>query len=694
MSLSRRSFIKEAAAGAVGIVGISELAWGRRGGRPRESGTTTKSGLFFGYPPFSQKLFIPDILTPLTDGDGNRLSPAPGNYPRGATTASTPRTPTGNFADVAHGIAPEFGSPGAGLFCPDWNANPTNFSLDRTHEQEFRLVTEETTHRFVPGGPDVPIFTYRDGTKAPGTGNTPGPTILVDFRAPVVLRSENALTQGITTVEHDVETSIHLHGTHAPAHSDGYPDFYVLAREARDYFYPNIAPRVTQPDGLARVCEGDFDPSWIPTTLWYHDHAMDITGFNVSRGLVGFYLVVDPRERFLMDTMVIPRIEDVDAFGNPLDIGLALTDQRFNADGTLFYDFLDHNGRLGDVFTVNGVVQPFLEVERRKYRFRFLNASNARVYQIRLSTRNKLLIFGTDSWLLPFADFVESFQLAPGQRHDVIIDFHDAPDEVFVENIMHQTDGRRGREVDPSKERDLLLKFKVMGPNKVSDVTIDRGTVIRDQFKLIADEDQTEIVETRTFRFDRANGAFTVNNRFFNPRRADAVPELGRGAERWFFENSSGGWWHPIHTHLEGFQIHKLNGKTPPFERRFNSDLVELEGGTVAEVLAKFRTFTGPFVFHCHNIEHEDMRMMGVHDPTPAPGGGLDPAVDATPPLDGESRIAAAVSGVVPDCVELEAQGRIFFDEAGDLERLAGRGVGFLECEFDLRRRGNRGRED
>ena len=100
---------------------------------------------------------------------------------------------------------------------------------------------------------------------------------------------------------------------------------------------------------------------------------MDITGFNVSRGLAGLYLVVDERETHLADTNVLP------AIGGPFDIGLALTDQRFNADGTLFYDFLDHNGRLGDVFTVNGVAQPFFRVQRRKYRFRLLNASNARI---------------------------------------------------------------------------------------------------------------------------------------------------------------------------------------------------------------------------------------------------------------------------------------------------------------------------
>ena len=524
---------------------------------------TTKSGRFFGYEPFTQDLYFPPVLNSLPYGT---LTPTPQSI-----ASRGPIVPTGNPDDVAHGIAPEFG------MCDDWN----KFS-NRTHEQEFSLIVEETSKHFIPGGPDTPVFTYRDGTMAPGTGGTPGPTIVVDFRAPVVLRNTNLLTRdrsGVNTTDHDHETSIHLHGTHSPAHSDGYPDFYALAGEGRDYFYTNIAPRETQPDGaygVAPVCDGPFDETWIPSTLWYHDHAMDVTGFNVARGLAGFYLVRSPREEKLADIGRIPRLLDTDKFGGPLDFGLALQDQLFNDDGSIFYDFLDHNGRLGNIFTVNGVVQPRHKVERRKYRMRFLNASGARHYEIRLNNRQKMHIIGTDSWLLPEAIEVESFQLGPGQRHDVIIDFRSSPDELFIENILHQTDGRGARKIDPDKQRDPLLKFEISGPN-VIEPRLKDGDIIRGykgQYDPVLGDGEftfipANMVHTeRSFRFERSNGAFAVNNRFFNPRRADAVPQLGVGAERWTFENSSGGWWHPIHTHLEGFQVKAINGKPPRRERQ------------------------------------------------------------------------------------------------------------------------------
>ena len=498
-----------------------------------------------------------------------------------------------------------------------------------------------------------------------------------DHLGPVVVRNCNLLTRDrspVNSTGHDHETSIHLHGTHSPSHADGYPDFYVLAGEARDYFYPNTAPRETDPETNVAPCDsGPFDTTWIPSTLWYHDHAMDVTGFNVSRGLAGFYLVKDEREQLLADMGVIP------AVGGPQDIGLALRDQQFNRDGTLHYDFLDHDGRLGNIFTVNGLVQPRLKVERRKYRFRFLNASNARMYELRLSTRQKMCIIGTDSWLLPRAIEVERFRLSIAQRHDVIIDFRNAPDEVFLENILVQNDGRKPEKLDRSRPVPLL-KFVVEGPPVPNDVSVEPGTPLRPFVSISEDE----VTANRVFRFERALGAWTVNNRFFNPRRADAVPQL-ESAERWVLQNNSGGWWHPIHMHLEHHQVQAINGRRPPFHRRFKVDTTNLRGGDRAEVFMNFRTFTGPFAFHCHNLEHEDMRMMGTFDPRPA---------GQESPLDGVSEIDPVVSGVVPPCEELEEEDRLFFDAAGDVDRLEDRGVGFPDCEFDLKRRGNRGREE
>jgi FtsP/CotA-like multicopper oxidase with cupredoxin domain len=679
-------------------VPTSYLGW--NGGGKLWAKDSRKNGRFFGYVPFTQDLYIPVVATALSEG---ALKPSPAEvFARGG-----PKPPIGNPEDVTHGIAPEFGH------CPDWNA----VRPGETHEKEYQLFTEETTQQFVPGGPDTPVFTYRDGGQKAGSGRTPGPTFVVDYQSPVVLRNFNLLTKdrsGVNTTHHDHETGIHLHGTHAPSHSDGYPDFYNLAGEGRDYFYPNNAPRVTDmskgPYGFASANEGPFDKTWIPSTLWYHDHAMDVTGFNVARGLAGFYLTRSEREAQLAEIGRIPALLDKDGnvntddFDNPLDLGLAIGDQLFTDTGAIFYDFLDHNGRLGNVSTVNGVVQPRHQVQRRKYRMRFLNASNSRYMEIRLSNRQKMHIIGTDSWLLPEAVEVRRFNLAPGQRYDVIIDFRGASDEVYLENIMHQEDGRKGKGLDPS-ERITLMKFDVSGQNAhlyldepaLSDRELIRGYKGRTDPALRGNQEgefefipAKQVHTKRDFQFERSNGAWVVNNKLYNPRRADAVPKLGVGAEQWTIENGSGGWWHPIHMHLEGFQVKSLDGGKIRRERRFNNDTFNLEGGFKADIRIKFRSFTGPFAFHCHAIEHEDMRMMATHDPTPIAGDNS--AIDGAPPLNGETMIASEQSGVLPDCIDLEHDKRLYFDEVGDLEKLNGRGVGFPECEFDVSQRGNRGR--
>ena len=83
----------------------------------------------------------------------------------------------------------------------------------------------------------------------------------------------------------------------------------------------------------------------------------------------------------------------------------------------------------------------------------------------------------------------------------------------------------------------------------------------------------------------------------------------------------------------------------------------------------KFRTFTGPFVFHCHHLEHEDMRMMASFDPRPGGQASVLNGVDAVPAL---------VSGI-PDGYDVHQDLR--FELLGDVQRLEGRGVGFPEFE-------------
>jgi FtsP/CotA-like multicopper oxidase with cupredoxin domain len=286
---------------------------------------------------------------------------------------------------------------------------------------------------------------------------------------------------------------------------------------------------------------------------------------------------------------------------------MVIQDRRILADGQLFYSPFQHDGFLGDVYVVNGKAQPFFQVQRRKYRFRVLNGCNARFLELRLSS-GRFLQVGSDGWLLPAALTQGTVLLSPAKRADLIVDFRDAPSEVYLENILVQDQGRGPNGTIASHDTRVpgvpLVKFLVSGATLPDDATLAPGDLVRRNTPI----DPREIAATRSFEFNRSEGAWQINGRFFDPDRLDANPALG-SAERWILKNGGGGWWHPIHLHLEAHQVQRFNGVK--VARAFKQDTTILGPGDQAEVFMRFRDFSGRFVFHCHNIEHEDMRMMG-----------------------------------------------------------------------------------
>jgi len=621
MGTTRRRFLQAGAVASVAAVtGFPTLVLGRK-----SDPASRTSGSGIRVVPFQTEMPVPPVLQPTV------LDPAPGSSMAGLGSRA-----------VFHGIAPEFSATDPG-HCADWAIAPlTTYAM--TMRNAFAEIVQ---------GVETEVFGYE--------GLAPGPTILGRFREPIVVRHTNQLSyrgQGI-------EASVHVHGGTNPAHADGFPNFYVLPGKSRDYYYPHVVARVPPGSG----CTGDYDVSEVQSTMWYHDHAMDITGFNVSRGLAGFYLLTDDLEQSLIDDHVLP---DLYRGGDPaqaFDVPVVIQDQRLDANGQIVYDFLDHNGRIGDIFVVNGKAQPVFHVQRRKYRFRLLNGCNARYLHLRLSGGLRFLVIASDAWMLPSARIADSFTLTMAQRHDVIIDFADAPEEVLLENIMQQTDGRRPDGIDPSRPTPLV-RFVVEGGRIANDVTVTEGTPLR-PFRPI---DASEVVATRHFEFNRSNGAWQMNGRFFSPRRADAVPQVDT-VERWIFENGGGGWVHPIHVHLGPHQVQSINGRRPGPLRRNYVDTTDLDGGDAAEIFLRFPTFTGPFVFHCHNLEHEDMRMMGVFDPV---------AAGQRTALDGVTEVDPAVSGIPAGYLDdpanfdqLQAESLI---DAGPLE---GRGVGIPPSDFE-----------
>lgn len=219
---------------------------------------------------------------------------------------------------------------------------------------------------------------------------------------------------GFPEAQFPVPTVTHLHGGETPSMYDGHPDAWFTAGEERgsaftttQFVYENTQP---------------------PTTLWYHDHTMGMTRLNVVAGLAGLYLLRDPA-----DLLEYP--EKPYAFSLPrgkYEIPLVLQDRSFYTDGSIHFqnEGLDPDvhpywvpGYIGDCLLVNGKVWPRLSVERRRYRFRLLNGSNERMYNLSFSNGMTFCVIGSDGGYLERPAELTSLLIAPGERYDVLVDF-------------------------------------------------------------------------------------------------------------------------------------------------------------------------------------------------------------------------------------------------------------------------------
>src|SRR5437899_1911432 len=302
----------------------------------------------------------------------------------------------------------------------------------------FVLHERPVAHSFSPQLPDNVLWGY--------DGSIPGPTFVAPNGTPFLVRFVNDLPLNDPVGIGEPITAVHRHGGFQAPEDDGYPLDTFCTGQSRDYFYPNVP-------------EGGLVQN-LHSTNWYHDHAIDITGPNVYRGLAGFFLNTN-----FLDTG--NGLDPPPALGLPsgeFDIGLVIQDRQFDRNGFLVYDTFDHNGFLGDKFVVNGIIQPFLKVARRKYRFRFLNGSNARFFELSLSNGQPFVAIATDSSLLPRPVTVKSFRIAPAERVEVVVDFSHSSlkDEIFLVNRLEQDDGRKETVVvgaSTSQEVKVLLQF-------------------------------------------------------------------------------------------------------------------------------------------------------------------------------------------------------------------------------------------
>jgi spore coat protein A len=386
---------------------------------------------------------------------------------------------------------------------------------------------------------------------------------------------------GASNGEPEVRIVTHLHGGHVAAEFDGHPDAWISndPNAATGLPADPVSGRPARPNGNTVTYTYDNDQT--ANHLWYHDHAMGITRLNIYAGLAADYFLRDSVE----DRLNLPK--------GAYEIPLFIQDKSFNEDGSLHYDsnallnpdgtqqtvagnpvFTSNPEFFGNVIVVNGKAWPKLDVEPRKYRFRMLNGSDSRFYNIWLERSDGLPVpagsitqIGNDGGLMPAAVNIggspdNGLLLALAERADVIIDFSQFPaaTSITMRNDAH-TPYPSGGDVNPATTG-RIMQFKITKALAAADtsvvpaaprVAVPFGATTNTRFV-----DLQEIKEDKAFVFDPFSGAMAKRLKLLlNGLPFDApITENIRlnDVDEWVIINNSDDM-HPMHLHLVRFEV-------------------------------------------------------------------------------------------------------------------------------------------
>ena len=557
-------------------------------------------------------------------------------------------------------------------------------STDNVICHDYEVTVKQFTQQILPAGfPETTVWGYSGKVRIPETGEiipdfhfTPGATFEAKRRIPINVQWINNLIEphplavdptihwadpnnlgmpmppfppfppGFPLAQSPVPIVTHLHGGETESDSDGHPDAWFTAGES-------ITGPAFVKSRLHYVNEQE------PTTLWYHDHTLGITRLNVLMGLAGFYLLRDPHNPLDTRHSVLPH--------GKYEIPIAIQDRSFLDDGSLAFPTIGVNPDIhpywmpeffGDTIMVNGKVWPNLNVEPRQYRFRVLNGSNARFYNLMFSNQMPFIQIGTDGGYLPKPVQLISLLLAPGERADILVDFSQlSPGTQLILTNDASAPFPSGDPPDPLTTGQLL-QFTVLNHPKVVPPPLPKILNILEP--LVPNSRKRTLT---LFEVEGPNGPLEVllNGQHWSAPISE-LPLVG-ATEDWQIVNLTMDA-HPIHLHLVQFRLVSrqdflvtkytddwlaLNGQpplnhptkvlpvktylldgpmNPPAHEDGWKDTIQAYPGQVTTIRVRFApqnaTFSVPginlypfnpakgpgYVWHCHILDHEDNEMM------------------------------------------------------------------------------------
>ncbi len=364
-----------------------------------------------------------------------------------------------------------------------------------------------------------------------------------------------------------IPVCVHLHGGEVPSAFDGGPDAWFTADDDSpdpdstsdgrpDYTGPGyVTDTYTYPNGQEAG------------TLWFHDHGLGVTRLNPFAGLAAFYFLRDAAK------------EPANLPSGNQEIEIAIQDRLFDTNGQLIFPSAGINPQhpfwlpeyFGDTMVVNGKAWPFLDVQPRRYRFRLLNGSNARFYNLSFLDRAKSVrlpfhVIGNETGYLDAPAPTTYLLIAPGERYDIVVDFASSANAVLTLDNNAKAPYPNGTAADP-RTTGQIMQFRVVtplaGPDASCNPAVAGSCVLRPTNPIVRLNPVAANVPTRRLTLNEELGpggplGMRINNTDLgildgpNPNK-DERPRVG-ATEIWEVINLTADT-HPLHTHLFAFQV-------------------------------------------------------------------------------------------------------------------------------------------
>ncbi|MEL7070097.1 MAG: multicopper oxidase family protein [Cyanobacteria bacterium J06581_3] len=458
-------------------------------------------------------------------------------------------------------------------------AQPSSSPIQlQTHSSEsglLRLDLAAKPQTISIGDRPANLLTYNGQLPGPLLEAKPGDTVQLNFT--------NQLTQ---------PTNIHFHGLHIPPTGSGDDVFLEIppgAKHTYDFQIPSDHPA---------------------GTFWYHPHYHGLVAEQLFGGLAGLFIVRGPLDD-------IPEIKAAD------ESFLVLKDFAFDRQGNIPNPghMAQMTGRIGDVLTASGQVNPSLSVAPGGLlRLRLLNASSSRYFQLSLEA-HELYLIATDGGAIAAPISLSQLILAPGERAEVLVKGDQSPGEYRLLNQpFNPARGHVGSGMMGDRMGGMMGSPSSSRTETVATLSYSKeAKSVPLPTRLIPVAALPEAQTTRQFTLNHGMGrgmagemgggmVFLINDQAFDHSRVDTQVQLGT-IEDWEIINT-GTMAHPFHVHVNKFQIISRNGEPVPYTAW--KDVVSISPGERVKLRIAFRDYAGKTVYHCHVLDHEDLGMMGT----------------------------------------------------------------------------------